>query len=105
MHSATKLVIITERSILDGVAAILEAGGATGYTYVDAGGKGSRGKRQSRNAGLSGVMANVKIEAIVTDADMAERILNTVAERYFQHYSGIAYTEPVEILRPHKFKV
>ena len=105
MHTATKLVIITERSVLDGVAALLEEGGATGYTYVDAGGKGSRGKRQTRNAGLSGVMANVKIEVVVSDHDMAERILNSVAERYFQNYSGIAYVEPVEILRPHKFKV
>ncbi|MCR9067806.1 MAG: hypothetical protein NXH79_03090 [Rhodobacteraceae bacterium] len=105
MHTATKLVIITERSILDGVAALLEEGGATGYTYVDAGGKGSRGKRRARNAGLSGVMANVKIEVVVSDHNMAERILNTVAETYFQNYSGIAYVEPVEILRPHKFHV
>lgn len=105
MYTATKLVIITERSIIDGVAALLEDGGATGYTFVDAGGKGSRGKRQTRNAGIGGVMANVKIEAIVPDHATAERILDRVADAYFQHYSGIAYVEPVEILRPHKFKV
>ncbi|MDJ1008967.1 MAG: hypothetical protein QNJ13_14210 [Paracoccaceae bacterium] len=105
MHSATKLVIITERSILDGVTALIVEGGATGYTHVDAGGQGSRGKRSSNRPGIGGVMGNVKIEAVVADHDQAEAIVSRVAERYFEHYSGIAYVEPVEILRPHKFKV
>lgn len=105
MHKATKIVIITERSILDGVAALIEAGGATGYTYVDAGGKGSRGRRSTDRPPIGGIMRNVKIEAIVSDTGEAEAIIAAVANRYFQNYSGIAYVEPVEILRPHKFKV
>ena len=105
MHKAMKVVIITERTILDGVADLIEAGGATGYTHVEAGGKGSRGKRSLRRPELSGVMSNVKIEAIVADHDIAEAIIESVAQRYFQNYSGIAYVEPVEILRPHKFRV
>jgi len=105
MYKATKIVIITERTIRDGVTALIEEGGATGYTHVDAGGKGSRGKRSANRPGLSGVMANVKIEAIVSDRDTAEAIITAVSARFFQHYSGIAYVEPVEILRPHKFEV
>ncbi len=106
MHQATKVVIITERSILDGVAEIIEANGATGYTYVQAGGKGSRGKRAiDRVPQVAGIHANVKIEVIVADHDVAERIVEAVATRYFENYSGIAYVEPVEILRPHKFGV
>ena len=105
MYDATKIVIITERTILDGVTALIEEGGATGYTHVDAGGKGSRGKRSAKRPGVGGVMSNVKIEAIVSDRAKAEAIITAVSDRFFEHYSGIAYVEPVEILRPHKFSV
>ncbi len=105
MYDATKLVIITERVILDGVTKLILEGGATGYTHVDAGGRGSRGKRSANRPGVGGVLSNVKIEAIVSDADQAEAIIQSIAERYFANYSGIAYLEPVHILRPHKFAV
>lgn len=106
MHQAMKVVIITERSILDGVAEVIAAQGATGYTYVQVGGRGSRGKRQiNRSPQVAGILENVKIETVVADHDTAEAIIEAVAEAYFKDYSGIAYVEPVEILRPHKFKV
>ena len=106
MHAATKIVIITERSILDGVAELLEEHGATGYTYTQAGGKGSRGKRRiDRAPQVTSILENVKIEVIVPDHDMAERITEAVVDAYFDNYSGITYVEPVEILRPAKFKI
>ncbi|MEM6973438.1 MAG: P-II family nitrogen regulator [Pseudomonadota bacterium] len=106
MHPAMKIVIVTERSILDGVAELLEAHGATGYTYTSVGGKGSRGKRRVHRAPqVAGILENVKIEVIVSDHDTAEAITAAVVEAYFEHYSGITYVEPVEILRPGKFKV
>jgi nitrogen regulatory protein PII len=105
MYQATKIVIITERTILDGVTKLIEQGGATGYTHVEAGGKGSRGVRSAIRPGISGVMANVKIEAIVRDKAKAEAIITSVSDAYFQNYSGIAYVEAVEILRPNKFEV
>ncbi len=106
MYAAMKVVIITERSILDGIARILEDKGATGYTYVAAGGKGSRGKRRiDRAPQVAGILENVKIEAIVPDHDIAEAITEAVASTYFDNYSGITYVEPVEILRPGKFTV
>lgn len=106
MHIATKIVIITERTILDAVADLLEAHGATGYTFVAAGGKGSRGKRRiDRAPQITGILENVKIEAIVPDHETAERITEAVVEAYFDNYSGITYLEPVEILRPGKFRI
>ncbi|MEM1048422.1 MAG: P-II family nitrogen regulator [Pseudomonadota bacterium] len=106
MFAATKIVIITERSILDGVAELLEEHGATGYTYTSAGGKGSRGKRRiDRVPQVAGILENVKIEVIVPDHDTAERITQAVVDTYFDDYSGITYIVPVEILRPGKFKV
>lgn len=104
MYKAVKVVITTERSILDGVAEIIESHGASGYTYVDAGGKGSRGKRQLHQSHHS-ILANVKIEAIVADHATAEAITEAVVAAFFGDYSGIAYVEDVEILRPGNFNL
>ena len=91
--------------ISDGVCDILEACGATGYTVVAAGGKGSRNVRStSDRASVIDEFANVKIEVIVNDKAMGEDIMNQVAARYFDNYSGITYIEDVQILRPGKFQ-
>jgi nitrogen regulatory protein PII len=100
---ATKTVIITEKLILDRVTALIEAAGAHGYTVIAAGGKGSRGVRNTSRAAVVDEFSNVKIEVITADREIAERIADEVARRFFDNYSGITYLEPVEILRPHKF--
>jgi nitrogen regulatory protein PII len=106
MHAAVKVVIITERAILDRVTKIIEKHGATGYTYTSAGGKGSRGmRRMGGGSQVSGLLENVKIEVILPDHDVAERLTEEVAATYFDNYAGITYVVPVEILRPGKFKV
>lgn len=102
-HRATKVVIITEKLIQEGVARIVEEAGASGYTVVAAAGKGSRGVRSSGRPAVVDAFSNVKIEVIAASREMAERIADEVAARYFENYSGITYLEEVEILRPHKF--
>ncbi len=104
LHKAEKVVIITEKMISKGVCEIIEACGATGYTIVAAGGKGSRNVRStSDRASVIDDFANVKIEVIVNDKAMAEEIMDQVAGQYFENYPGITYVEDVEILRPTKF--
>ncbi len=104
LHKAEKVVIITEKIIAKGVCKIIEACGATGYTIVAAGGKGSRNVRSTtERASVVEDFANVKIEVIVNNKNMAEAIMDQVTEKYFQNYSGITYMEYVEILRPKKF--
>ncbi|MEM8697344.1 MAG: P-II family nitrogen regulator [Parasphingopyxis sp.] len=102
-YKATKVVIITEKIIFDGVAEIIEEAGGTGYTVVAAGGKGSRGVRPTNRASVVDAFRNVKVEVIVSSHEIAEQITDRVAARYFDDYSGITYLEDVEILRPHKF--
>ena len=102
-HKATKVVIITEKLIFDGVTTIIEEAGATGYTMVAAGGKGSRGVRASGRASVVDAFTNVKIEVICSTHEKANEIADRVAERYFTNYSGITYLEEVEVLRERKF--
>ncbi|MEM1334360.1 MAG: hypothetical protein AAGG08_12985 [Actinomycetota bacterium] len=105
LYRAEKVVVITERIISGGVCEILERCGATGYTVVAAGGKGSRGVHStSDRAAVIEDFVNVRIEVIVNDKAMAETIMDQVADRYFENYSGITYVESVEILRPAKFE-
>ncbi|MGB0513293.1 MAG: P-II family nitrogen regulator [Wenzhouxiangellaceae bacterium] len=102
-YKASKVVIITENMILEKVAQVIEAAGARGYTVTPAGGKGSRGVRSTGRAAVIDEFSNVKIEVIIGSKDAANRIADEVAQRFFDHYSGITYLEEVEILRPHKF--
>ena len=102
-HKATKTVIITEKLIFDGVVRIIDEAGASGYTVVAAGGKGSRGVRTSGRAAVVDAFANVKIAVITASREMAEQIAEKVAAQYFENYSGVTYLEEVEILRVHKF--
>ncbi len=102
-HKARKIVIITEKVIADGVTKLVEACGATGYTISEAGGKGARGIRKSERNSVIDTFANIKIEIIVSDEKMAHDIVNKVAEKYFENYSGITFMQDVEILRPQKF--
>lgn len=103
-YTAKKIIIITEKIILDKVTEIIDNAGATGYTVTNAGGKGSRGIRSNERNSMTDTYANVKIEVITSEA-LANDIAGKVAKKYFENYSGITYMEDVEILRPAKFKV
>lgn len=104
LYKAVKVVIITEKLISHKVCKILDEKGATGFTVVAAGGKGSRDKRSGADrTAVIDDFANVKIEVIVKNRDIAEEITKAVVLRYLNDYSGITYLEEVEILRPGKF--
>lgn len=103
-YQAKKIVIITEKLIRDGVLAIVEAQGAKGYTVFSAGGKGGRQIRSQDRPRVVDAFENVQIE-VITSEEIANRIAEQVAAQYFENYSGIAYLENVEILRPAKFAI
>ncbi|MFK8012706.1 MAG: hypothetical protein AB8B80_11730 [Marinicellaceae bacterium] len=104
LYKAEKVVIITEKIISKGVCKIIEANGATGYTVVAAGGKGSRNIRlNTERAHVVDDFSNIKIEVIVNNSHMAESIMDEVKEKYFEHYCGITYLEDIRVLRPEKF--
>ncbi|MEM9908637.1 MAG: hypothetical protein AAF921_26865 [Cyanobacteria bacterium P01_D01_bin.44] len=100
---ASKLVIVTEKLLLKKIAKIIDEAGATGYTVVDAGGKGSRNVRSSGRPSVSDEFSNVKIEVLTDSRDMAMKISDKVAAQFFDDYSGIAYICEAEVLSAHKF--
>ncbi|MEM1368114.1 MAG: hypothetical protein AAGG02_08850 [Cyanobacteria bacterium P01_H01_bin.15] len=101
---ASKLVIVTEKLLLPKIAKIIDAAGATGYTVVDAGGKGSRNIRSSGQPTVSDTYSNIKIEVLTPNREMAVSISDEVAMQFFDDYAGIAYLcDQIEVLHAHKF--
>ncbi|MGB7413236.1 MAG: hypothetical protein WA902_03425 [Thermosynechococcaceae cyanobacterium] len=100
---ASKLVIVTEKLLLKKIAKIIEEAGATGYTVVDAGGKGSRNVRSTGKPTVSDTDTNVKIEVLTDSRDMAIKISDEVSTQFFGNYSGIAYICAAEVLNSYAF--
>jgi len=100
---AKKLVIITEKLLLKKIAQIIDEAGATGYTVLETGGKGSRNVRSSGQPSVSDTNSNIKFEVLTENRDMALKISDRVALEFFDDYSGIAYICDAEVLYAHKF--
>jgi nitrogen regulatory protein PII len=102
-QQAIKLVIVTEKLLLKQIVKIIDEAGATGYTVVAAGGKGSRNVRSSGQPTVSDTYSNIKIEVLTPNRDMAMKISDEVAVKFFDDYSGIAYLCDAEVLHAHMF--
>jgi len=103
-QKASKLVIVTEKVLLKKIGKIIDEAGATGYTVVDAGGKGSRNVRSSGQPSISENFSNVKFEVLTPNRDMAVKISDEVAAKFFDDYSGISYVcDVMEVLHAHTF--
>lgn len=100
---AKKLVIVTEKILLKKIAKIIEEAGATGYTVMETGGKGSRNVRSSGQPNVSDTKANIKFEVLTPDRDMAENIAEQIAVKFFMDFAGIIYICDAEVLYAHTF--
>lgn len=103
MNHNYKLVIVTEKLLLKEIAKIIEEAGASGYTVMAAGGKGSRNIRSTGHPNVSETFPNVQIEVLTANREMAVKIADEVAAQFFDNYSGIAYLCDAEVLHAHKF--
>ena len=100
---ANVLVIITEKLLLKQIAKIIDAAGATGYTVTAAGGRGSRNIRSSGQPSVGDTYANIKIEVLTPNRDMALNIADAIADNFFEDYAGITYLWNAEVLHAHDF--
>ena len=67
-----------------------------------AGGQGSRNIRSSGQPTVAESFANVKIEVITAREELAREIADTIAKKYFNNFSGIAYLDAIEVLHAHR---
>lgn len=100
---ATRISIIAEKLNQNGITRILEQAGATGFSFFEGGGKGEHSNHPMHRPSIVGDFAIIKIEAIVTDRDVADKIAEAVTAAYFEAHSGVIYLHEVEVLRPEKF--
>ncbi|CAN5832907.1 hypothetical protein BH23CYA1_BH23CYA1_01200 [soil metagenome] len=100
---ACQLIIVTEKLLLKKIAEIIDKAGATGYTVVPAGGRGSRDVRSSGQPAVSETYTDIKIEVLTDNRDMAMKIADEVAAQFFDDYAGIAYLCDAEVLSAHQF--
>lgn len=100
MSSETRKLLtgVTEAVLETAIAELLPTLGATGYTIVNARGRGSRGARE---AGWS-TNSNIRIE-VICDQETADRIAEHLREHYYRDYAMVLFLSDVEVLRPDKF--
>ena len=94
-----RVTIVGAQSLRAALVSDIRRLGAKGYTYTVVEGEGLRGIQPSDWSGPNG-----KLE-VITTAKVAERILEHVAERYFDRYPMIAYVDEVHVLRPERYGV
>ncbi len=92
-----RIVIIGDNDVEYRLLKEIQSFGATGYTCYGVQGQGGRGVRP-RHA----ESGNTKIEVIAAP-EVAQKILEHVAKRYFDKYAMIAFLDDVEVLRGEKF--
>ncbi len=100
MTSGSKklLTIVTEAALENELTDVIKSKGASGYTIVNARGRGSRGVREADWSTSS----NIRVEVICDEAT-AEKIAEHLQEHYYKHYAMVSYLSDVFVLRPDKF--
>ena len=94
----TLLTIVTEAALENELTGALPRLGASGYTIVNARGRGSRGVR---DAGWTSD-SNIRVE-VICDPTTAARIAAYLREHYYRDYAMVLYLSDVAVLRPEKF--
>jgi len=94
-----KLVtIVCEAYAQDTVTKLLNEVGAHGWTLFAVEGDGSQGKRPADIKEF----ANIQIEAVV-QPEVADKLLERLANDFFPRYAMIAFESEVRVLRREKF--
>jgi nitrogen regulatory protein P-II 2 len=95
--SLRKVTIVAEALLEERLLRLVREGGARGFTVGEVRGEGSRGVRASDWEGK-----NVRIETLVSP-EVADRLLEHVAEAYFPQFAVVAWVEDVEVVRGDKY--
>lgn len=92
-----KVTIIAESVLEERLLRDVKQLGSRGYTVHEVRGEGSRGMRTSELGGK-----NIQIDVIVGD-HVADRLLEHLAQHYFEYYALVAYVVNVEVVRGDRY--
>ncbi|MEY4371537.1 MAG: hypothetical protein RL219_306 [Actinomycetota bacterium] len=84
---------VVENKLIDDVKAC----GARGYSLNHVRGEGATG---NRSLDLNG--PSIRLETVVTD-QVADAIMQMLADQYFDRFAVVAWTTPVRVARPGRF--
>jgi hypothetical protein len=93
LHPLKLVTIITEQIAREKIVTKVLALGATGCSWGEVQGTGSRGTRSDETGDR-----NVRIE-VICSPDTAERILKMVSRNYFENYACIAWESDASVVR------
>ena len=96
-HPLKLVTIVAEAVLEDRLLRDLQQLGVRGWTVSTARGKGSRGLRVSDWEG-----GNVRIEVLANE-QVADKVLDLLAEQYFPAYAVVAWVENVQVVRGEKY--
>ncbi len=96
-HDLTLITIVAEPVLEERITRECMQLGATGYTVIEARGRGSRGIRTGDIPGQ-----NIRIETLVSE-EVADRILTRASEKWFPHYAVVVWDTPVRVVRGEKY--
>lgn len=100
---AVKLTIVIERLLQPAVEKLLTDAGVSGWSAFPGGGRGTHGIHCTGGARLVREFSIVKIETVLRDRVIAERIAETLTKGHLSQQSGIVWLSPVEVWRAGKF--
>ena len=99
MNTAQRqLVTIVSESVVEHrLVADIKRCGAKGYSLGHVTGEGLTG---NHSLDLNG--PSIRLETVVSE-DVAQAIMTLLAEQYFDRYATVAWTTPVNVLRPNRY--
>ena len=101
--NATLISIMTEKVFEDDILEVLDQEGAKGYTIFEGGGNGPFHQHQAQQLSMVDEFRIVKIEVIVLNEDIADRIATLLMTEFFTDHPGIVSLSEVQVFRTHKF--
>lgn len=102
-HNAKLIAIMTEKVFKEEIIDLLEKENVKGYTIFEGGGSGSFHQYVSQHSSMMDEFKIIKLEAIIGDAEVAERIATKLVNDFFKEKPGVVSLSDVEIFRAQKF--
>jgi nitrogen regulatory protein P-II 2 len=97
LHPLKHVTVVTEQRLRDQLARKVLELGASGCTYQEVQGTGSRGTRGEDVFG-----GNVRLD-VICDQQVAEAIMTYVSHNFFEHHACIAWLTDVSVVRGSRY--